>query len=387
MSSTFAISAPRIFDGNMWHDDSAILVDGECVKAIVKQSDLPSDIEIETLDSGYIAPGFVDLQVNGGGGVLFNNDPSVEGIRTICAAHAKFGTTSLLPTLITDLPEIRDTAIAAGVEATKVKVPGFAGLHLEGPHLSQARKGAHDPDLVRPMNGDDVAALIAARKDLPVLVTTLAPESATPDQVRALTAGGVKVSVGHSDATMTQVLELVDAGASMITHLFNAMSQMTGREPGMVGAALSSGDLNVGMIADGYHVHPTSMSLACRAKVGPGKMFLISDAMSTVGTDITELVLNGRTIQRAEGKLTLEDGTLAGADLDMATAVRILIDKVGIDLDEVLRMASLYPADIVGLSGVGRIATGGVANFICMGPGDSPVANRFTRAWINGVPV
>lgn len=379
MSKVFAITAPRIFDGEKWHDNAAIVVESEQVRSIVPLADVPADMEVERLDEGFLAPGFVDLQVNGGGGILLNNDPSVEGIRTICAAHAQFGTTALLPTLITDTPKVRDVAIAASVEAAKARVPGFAGLHLEGPHLSKARKGAHDPDMIRPMDDEDVAALVAARQHLPALMTTLAPESVTPAQVRALCDAGIKVSIGHSDAASEKVLALVEAGASMITHLFNAMSQMTGREPGMVGVALNTGALNVGMIADGHHVHPASMALAVRAKQGPGRIFLISDAMSTIGTDVTELVLNGRKVKRADGKLTLEDGTLAGADLDMATAIRVMHQKVDIDLDETLRMASLYPANAMDLHGFGRLAQGNAANFVWLNE-----ALSAKQTWIDG---
>jgi N-acetylglucosamine-6-phosphate deacetylase len=293
-----------------------------------------------------------------------------------------FGVTSILPTLITDTDEVRNATIAAGIEAAKADVPGFAGLHLEGPHLSLARKGAHDAALVRPMTDKDVATLVAARRGLPALMTTLAPESATPEQVSALTKEGVKVSIGHSDAGIDEVLKFVRAGASMVTHLFNAQSQMTGREPGVVGAALSSGDLNAGLIADGYHVHPASIGAAIRAKAGPGRVFLISDAMSTVGTDVTELVLNGRKVTRADGRLTLEDGTLAGADLELATAVRVLHQKVGIDLDEALRMASLYPSQAIGLADRGQLVAGVRADFAWFG-----ADLQSKGVWINGVAV
>jgi len=379
MSGVSAITCPRIFDGDRWHEDKAIVIEEGLVRDIVQLNSLTASMVVEEVNEGFLAPGFVDLQVNGGGGVLLNNDPSVAGIRTICEAHAQFGSTALLPTLITDTPEIREKAIAAGIQAAKEHVPGFAGLHLEGPHLSVTRKGAHDPALIRPMQDEDLTVLIAAGKSLPALVTTIAPESVTPTQVRSLVDAGVKVSIGHSDAGMDQALGLVEAGASMITHLFNAMSQLTGRAPGMVGAALNSGALNVGLIADGFHVHPRTMELAIRAKAGPGKIFLISDAMSTVGTDVTELVLNGRKVMRAGGKLTLDDGTLAGADLDMATAVRVMHEQVGIALDETLRMASLYPAKAMGLSGHGKIEAGNPANFVCLSDGLQP-----DGCWIDG---
>ena len=379
MTRVRALVSPRIFDGESWHTQAAIVIEKGVVRDIVPLNSLTASMQVEEVSDGFLAPGFVDLQVNGGGGVLLNNDPSVDGIRAICATHARFGTTTLLPTLITDTPAARGRVIAAGIEAGRQRVPGFAGLHLEGPHLSSTRKGAHDASLIRPMEDEDLAALIAARKGLPALVTTVAPESVTPEQVRALVDAGVKVSIGHSDAGIERVMELVQAGADMITHLFNAMSQMTGRAPGMVGAALSCGELNVGLIADGFHVHPTSMALAVRAKVGPGRVFLISDAMSSVGTDVTELVLNGRKVKREHGKLTLEDGTLAGADLDMATAVRVIHEQSDVDLGEALRMAALYPAQSMGWTKNGRIGSGYRADIVWLSDALEP-----NGCWIAG---
>lgn len=378
MSKSFAVSAPRIFDGKIWHSDAALVVqDASCV--VTSLDALPADIDHERLETGLLAPGFVDIQVNGGGGVLLNNSPTVDGIRTICLAHAKLGTTSVLPTLITDTPEIENTALQAGIDAALAKVPGFAGLHIEGPHLSEKRRGAHDAGLIRPMENVDIQALVAAREKLPALMTTLAPESVTPNQVGELVSAGVKVSIGHSNAAYDEVLTLVDAGASMATHLFNAMSPIAGREPGMVGAALNSGSLFAGLIADGHHVHPATIQLALRAKKGPGRIFLVSDAMSCVGTDVTELVLNGRVIKRADGKLTLEDGTLAGADLDLATAVKVMHQDVGVTLGEALRMASLYPAHAIGLKSYGRLEKGYTANFTWLS--DNFTANE---TWVNG---
>ncbi len=364
MSKTRALTAPRIFDGENWHDDVALVMEDGQIAHLLPASQISPEMEVERLKSGFLAPGFVDVQVNGGGGVLFNNVPTAEGLEKICAAHVRLGTTALLPTLITDTPQTRDRAIAAGIKAWESKIPGFAGLHLEGPHLSIAKKGAHDPALIRKMNGDDVEALADACERLPIVLTTLAPENVTPVQVAALVDAGVRVSIGHSDAGAEAANALLDAGASLVTHLFNAMSQLGGREPGLVGAALNSGRAHVSLIADGHHVHPLSMELALRAKRGPGHIFLISDAMSFAGTDETELVLNGRKILKAGGRLTLEDGTLAGADLDLATAVRVMHKKVGVELGEALRMASLYPAEAVGLTGAAMLRAGREADIV-----------------------
>lgn len=372
MNSNFAVSAPRIFDGEDWHENSALVVENGWVREISPIDDLPESVDVEHLSDGFLAPGFVDVQVNGGGGVLLNDCPDVDGIRAICEAHAKFGVTSLLPTLVTDIFEIRQKALDAGVAAAKAGVLGFAGLHIEGPHLSTGRKGAHDPNLIRTMEPRDVEALINARAELPILMTTVAAESVTAAQVRMMSDAGVAVSIGHSDASYEDVAALVDAGASMVTHLFNAMSQMQGRAPGVVGAALNMGALHAGIICDGHHVQIEAMQIALRAKAGPGRIFLISDAMSATGTDVTEITLNGRKITRAGGKLTLEDGTLAGADLDLALAVKIAHQQVGLDLGEALRMASLYPAEAVGLSGVGRLTAGSKASFVWLNDAIKP---------------
>lgn len=379
MSIISAVLARRIFDGEKWHEDHAVIIEDGKVREIVAWNALTASIHVEEAVEGFLAPGFVDLQVNGGGGVLLNNDPSVEGIRAICAAHGQLGTTALLPTLITDTPEVTATAIDAAIAAFETKVPGFAGLHLEGPHLSRARKGAHDPALIHPMSDEEMAKLIAAKQQLPILLTTVAAESITPQQVRELVSNGITVSIGHSDASHSDVLALVDAGANMVTHLFNAMSQMSGREPGVVGAALSSGKLYAGLIADGHHVHPTNIQTALRAKAGPGRIFLVTDAMSSVGSDLTQFTLNGRTIYRSGGKLTLEDGTLAGADIDMAASIHVMCKQVGISLGEALRMASLYPAEAIGLAQAGRIAPGHPANLAWL---DDSVGVKQT--WIDG---
>ncbi|MEW9834722.1 N-acetylglucosamine-6-phosphate deacetylase [Mesorhizobium marinum] len=364
MSADLALAAKRIFDGEGWHEDAALVIHGDTVEAVVPRAQIPEGIAVS--DAGaMLVPGFVDLQVNGGGGVMLNDHPDVGGIETICRAHAPFGTTGLLPTLITDTPEITAATIAAGVEAARRKVPGFAGLHLEGPHLSIARKGAHDPKLIRPMTEADLALLIRARANLPALLTTVAPESVTPEQVAALTRAGVVVSLGHTDATCATARAYAEAGAAMATHLFNAMSQIGNREPGMAGAALDDGRLSAGLIADGIHVDQSTVAIAVRGKRGPGRIVLVTDAMATIGTDMTSFTLNGRTIHRKDGRLTLADGTLAGADLDMISAVRFMHRTIGLSLDETLRMASLYPAGIIGRP-VGRLARRSAADLIAL---------------------
>ncbi len=365
MSTVYAITGAVIFDGENWHENAALVVEHGTVKSIEATSALTADIRRVEMNGGKLVPGFIDVQVNGGGGVLLNDGPSIDAIRTICDAHFAFGTTALLPTLITDTPETTAAAIAASKAAAQEKVAGFIGLHLEGPHLSVSHKGTHDPKLIRPMDDADLIAIIEAVQEIPVLLTTVAPETVPPEKIKAMVDAGVIVSLGHSGASYETALAAQAAGASMVTHLFNAMSQLGHRSPGVVGATLQSGELSAGLIADGFHVDKASMSIALRAKQGPAKIFLVTDAMSTIGTDITSFTLNGRTITRAGGRLTLEDGTLAGADLDMISAVRFVHQQLGLTLDESLRMASLYPAQSIRIDHThGRLLPGYEANIV-----------------------
>ncbi|MUO78984.1 N-acetylglucosamine-6-phosphate deacetylase [Agrobacterium vitis] len=380
--SSFAVTGGRIFDGVRFHDHQALIVDQGRIADIISQNTVPAALARVDAGSALVVPGFIDLQVNGGGGVLLNNQPDLEGIRTICAAHARFGTTALLPTLITDHPALRDQVLSLGHQAQVEQIPGYLGLHLEGPHLSLARKGTHDPALIRPMNDDDLAKLIAAAGTFGAALITIAPESVTPQQVKALRAAGYHISLGHTDASCAQIGAYVEAGATLVTHLFNAMSQMGNREPGLVGAALSLETLSCGIIADGFHVDPVSMGIALRAKRGSGRIFLVTDAMSSIGTDETGFMLNGRPVYRQGGRLTLADGTLAGADIDMLSCIRFVHEKLALTLEEALNMASLYPAEAIGCETKGQLAPGKDADFLLLTPQLDLVST-----WIAGICV
>ncbi|WP_375451722.1 N-acetylglucosamine-6-phosphate deacetylase [uncultured Devosia sp.] len=383
MSALTAITGARIFDGQDWFEDAALLFEFGQVTAITRAPDIPPEAQTVHFDGGFLVPGFIDLQVNGGGGALLNERPTLDGIRTICAAHARFGTTALLPTLITDTPAVTGRAIAAGIAAVDARVPGFLGLHLEGPHLSLARKGAHDPALIRPVEPSDIARLAAARAALPNLVLTVAAETVPPAQIAEIVRTGTIVSIGHSDATMKTFAAAVAAGATMATHLFNAMSQLGNREPGVVGAVLDNGALFAGLIADGIHVDPAAIAIALRAKTGPGRIFLVTDAMSLTGTDATSLTLNGRQIIRADGALRLADGTLAGADLTMIDAIGYMHRAIGLDFDEAIRMASLYPAQAMRIDAThGHLRAGAVADFVHLSPDHAVLST-----WIAGTQV
>lgn len=375
-----ALTNCRIFDGLDWAEESALLLDNGMIAGIVRQSELQPGIDIVDAGGGMIVPGFIDLQVNGGGGVMLNDDRSVEGIKQICAAHARFGTTALLPTLITDTRDITAAAIDAGLTAAAARVPGFLGLHLEGPHLSVARKGTHHPDLIRQMEDSDLDRLLKIGKSFEALMITVAPENTTLEQVKALAASGFIVSLGHTNATYETAQAYVEAGARTVTHIFNAMSPLENRSPGLVGAALDLGVLSAGIIADGFHVHPATMRTALRAKQGPGRIFIVTDAMSTIGTDLDGLTLNGRQIYRKGGRLTLADGTLAGADIDMLSSVLFVHRQLGISFEEAVRMASLYPAEAVGLSHrKGQLKAGHDADFVVLTDD-----YRINSTWIGG---
>ncbi|MBT8418500.1 MAG: N-acetylglucosamine-6-phosphate deacetylase [Silicimonas sp.] len=364
---TLTIRNAQVFDGRHLTPGYAVRFEGGRVAALGPEADVHIGGDTVDLQGDILSPGYVDLQVNGGGGVMFNDDPSLATLRRIAEAHEALGVTLFLPTLITDTAEKTRAAIAATSEAIRAGVPGIAGLHLEGPHLSVARKGAHDADLIRPMEPGDLDALLAAAADLPVLKVTVAPENVTEDQVSTLANAGILVSLGHSDADYATCRRYFAAGARCVTHLFNAMSQLGNRQPGLVGAALSASDVSAGLIADAIHVHPEAMRIAWAAKAGQGRVFLVSDAMAVAGTDRTDFRLEGRTITRRDGRLTLDDGTLAGADLDLTTAVRTLVTDVGVDLPEALAAATRRPATLIGRGGEARIGVGAhLSGMICI---------------------
>lgn len=314
-----------------------------------------------------LAPGFIDIQVNGGGGVLFNETPTVDGALAIAAAHRRFGTTSILPTVITDRPAVMRHGVAAVREAMAQPGSGIAGIHLEGPFISPRRPGVHDPALIRRMETADVDWLCRSAADLPLLLT-LAPEEATDDHLRQLVAAGVVLSAGHTAASAERISQTLKVGLRCFTHLFNAMPPLAGREPGPVGAALMDQTAWCGLIVDAVHVHPVSLAAALAARPAD-RMLLVTDAMSVLGTDADGFDLYGQRILRRNGRLEREDGTLAGADLDMAAAVRNTVNLLGLSIEQALRMAATYPADLMRLTDRGRIAPGLRADLVLLSEG------------------
>jgi N-acetylglucosamine-6-phosphate deacetylase len=343
--------------------DRAVLVEGARIAAVVRADDARCrDAARVDLGGQQLLPGFVDTQVNGGGGVLFNDEPTLAGINEIGRAHRRFGTTGFLPTLISDDLSVVARAISAVEAAIAAGVPGVLGIHIEGPFLSEARKGVHDASLFRELDQDIVRLLTSLRGGTTLI--TLAPEVTTPQLLGRLAAAGAILSAGHTDATYAEIAIARRHGLRGYTHLFNAMSQLTGREPGVVGAALDDPDSWCGMIVDGRHVDPVVLRIALRAK-RRDRFILVTDAMPCVGTTQTSFLLQGRTITVHDGYCVDDQGTLAGTALDMARAVRNAIAMLDLSPIEAIRMASEYPADFLRLGAeIGRIAPGCRADFV-----------------------
>jgi N-acetylglucosamine-6-phosphate deacetylase len=368
----------RVLRAGALRDGEAVLVDGERISAVVPANEIPADAVRHDLDGAILLPGFIDTQVNGGGGVLFNDSPTVEGIAAIGAAHRRFGTTGFLPTLISDDIEVIRRGVAAVEAAIEQGVPGVLGIHIEGPFLNVERRGIHRPDKIRALDEEGFAALTSLRRGRTLV--TLAPERTDPATIRRLTDAGVIVAAGHSNATYEQSIAAVEAGVTGITHLFNAMSPLTSRAPGLTGAALERPELICGIIVDGHHVSPTTLGIALRCKP-PEQLMLVTDAMPTVGSDSAEFVLQGRTIRVVDGICRDVDGTIAGSHLDMVSAVANTVSMLGASIEAAACMAAHAPAAFLGLAdSLGEIAPGYRADLVAIDPEYAVV-----ETWIAGV--
>jgi N-acetylglucosamine-6-phosphate deacetylase len=369
----------RVLTGDGLRDGLAVLIaDGRIEAVLDAGAARPEGVETHDLGGRTLLPGFIDVQVNGGGDALFNDAPTLETIRRIGAAHRRYGTTGFLPTLISDDVEVMRAAIEATAAAIDANVPGVLGVHLEGPYIAPERRGAHDAAKFRVPDAREIDLVCSLRNGVTVL--TLAPDRVAPQLVREFVARGVIVCIGHSAATYEQARAALDVGARGFTHLYNAMSPLQGRAPGVVGAALEDRDSWCGLIADGHHVHAAALRVALAAKPR-GKLMLVTDAMPPVGGARDHYVLAGETITCRDGRCENADGVLAGSALDMAAAVRNAMTTLGVDLAEAARMASTYPADFLGLaSSHGRIAPGSRADLVEL---DADLTVH--RSWIGGV--
>ncbi|MEJ2459836.1 MAG: N-acetylglucosamine-6-phosphate deacetylase [Novosphingobium sp.] len=340
-----ALTGARIVLADRVAEGQALILDGppDNRRILGLAEAAPVGCNVQDLGGGWLLPGFIDTQVNGGGDVLFNDKPDIEGIRSIAKAHRRFGTTGLLPTLISDHPPVIEAAIAAGEEALAANVPGFLGIHIEGPHLNPVKKGIHDALRFSAVDDTVVARLVTPTRGRRVV--TLAPELAPPGTVRALAEAGVLVCAGHSLADYDQARAALAEGLAGFTHLFNAMTQFLSRDPGMVGAALEDRASHFGLIVDGLHVHPASLRVAIAARGGEGAM-LVTDAMPPVGGRLDRFTLMGQDIAVVDGTCRGPGGTLAGSALTMAQAFRNAMDMIGCDIVTASRMASGTPAKL-----------------------------------------
>lgn len=365
------LSVSRLFDGEQWFENVSVSIDKGIIHSVAPASG--------KVQPGLLVPGFIDVQVNGGGGALFNTAPTRQSLRTMLRAHARFGTTAMLPTVITDSVSVMQQAADAIASAIAEHEPGIIGVHFEGPHLSVPKKGVHPQQHIRQLSDAELA--IYARQDLGIKLVTVAPENITPAQIRQLTGLNVIVCLGHSNADAATVQAALDAGATGFTHLYNAMSPLTSREPGMVGVALSDPHSWCGVIFDGHHMHPTAAKVALAAKPR-GKLMIVTDAMSPVGTDDTEFDFFAGKVIRDGSKLTNEAGSLAGSVLDMAAAVQYAVQQLQVSPAEALRMASLYPAQFLARPNSGRIVAGVPADLVLLDDNWQVQAS-----WINGQSV
>ncbi|MFA0232274.1 N-acetylglucosamine-6-phosphate deacetylase, partial [Vibrio sp. 10N.261.45.A7] len=355
----YALSNCKIYTGSDVLTDHAVVIENELIKKVCPISELPEGIEVRDLDGANLSPGFIDLQLNGCGGVMLNDEITAETMQIMHKANLKSGCTSFLPTLITSSDEDMRAVIAAAREYHNQYQNQSLGLHLEGPYLNVAKKGIHSVDHIR-KSDSEMIELICENSDL-VAKVTLAPELNDPEHIERLHKAGVVVSIGHTNATYAEARQGFESGITFATHLFNAMTPMVGREPGVVGAIYDTPEVYAGIIADGFHVDYANIRIA--HKIKGEKLVLVTDATAPAGADMEYFIFVGKKVYYRDGKCVDENGTLGGSALTMIEAVQNTVEHAGIALDEALRMATLYPATAIGVeSKLGRIKKGMVAN-------------------------
>ncbi|ENM5827401.1 N-acetylglucosamine-6-phosphate deacetylase [Vibrio metoecus] len=355
----YALTNCKIFTGNDVLVKHAVIINGETIDAVCPEEMLPSGIKMVDLNGANLSPGFIDLQLNGCGGVMFNDEITAETIDIMHKANLKSGCTSFLPTLITSSDENMRQAIDAAREYQSQYPNRSLGLHLEGPYLNVMKKGIHSVDFIRPSD-DEMIETMCANRDV-IAKVTLAPENNKPEHIEKLVKAGIVVSIGHTNATYAEARQSFESGITFATHLFNAMTPMVGREPGVVGAIYDTPDVYAGIIADGFHVDYANIRIA--HKIKGEKLVLVTDATAPAGADMDYFIFVGKKVYYRDGKCVDENGTLGGSALTMIEAVQNTVEHVGIALDEALRMATLYPAKAIGVDEkLGRIKKGMIAN-------------------------
>lgn len=360
-SLKYALVNCDIYTGTETVYDKAIIIEDKYISNLVDLTKVPNDIEVINLHGLCVAPGFIDLQVNGGGGFLFTDTPTEKAIASIFEAHKRFGTTNFLPTIITTSLDNIILALDTIKKCLSQVNYGVLGIHIEGPYINVKRAGVHDKKHIRPLVDKELKILLEKGGNV-IKILTIAPEVVDKNYIKILQSKGIHVAAGHSDATYDQAIDAFRNGVSSVTHLFNAMSQFGSREPGLVGAVLDDDDVYASIIADGIHVHFSSLRV-CKKTKKKNKLLLVTDAMPPVGKPGLSFKLGELEICYQDGKCITKDGTLAGSALDMATSVRNCVQKIGIPMDEALRMASTYPAEYLGISDkYGRIEPGYLAN-------------------------
>jgi N-acetylglucosamine-6-phosphate deacetylase len=341
-----ALIGAQLFSGKEFFDNRALLIDGENIIDVINEHDIPNNFEIQKLNGGILSPGFIDLQVNGGGGKLFNNSPDKESLNAIIEAHQHFGTTSIMPTVISDSLNVLKrcaTTISEEIESNK----SLLGVHIEGPFFNVKYRGVHQKQYINTINSDYLN-LFESLQDFPVMLT-LAPECISTKQLKHLKSLGFKILAGHTDASYDQLEEAIKYGLDGFTHLFNAMGQISAREPGVVGSALTFDNATASIIVDLHHVHPSLIQMAYKQKP-QGKLFFVSDSMATIHHGEPSFELYDEVVSESNGRIINSEGKLAGSSITQIDAIKNAYQSCNIPLNEALAMASRYPAEYLGVA-------------------------------------